>query len=291
MEIYSPVDQITFEIPSAIELYIKRDDLIHPFISGNKWRKLKYLIAKAQVENKKTLVTFGGAYSNHLLATACAAALKGFKSVGFVRGEELDASNNTLFLCEQFGMQLIFVDRIAYLDKYALFQKHFNEHPSAFFIDEGGRSDEAILGCAELIAELPQSYDHIVLAAGTGSTVCGVLNGCEKHQLNTKIHAVVVHKGLAEIENYVAEKSTYKNFQIHSDFHFGAYAKTSPNLISFMKNFQQNTGILLDPVYTAKALYALYQFIENGTIKPHEKVLFIHTGGLIGSLGMKSLLA
>jgi 1-aminocyclopropane-1-carboxylate deaminase len=275
---------------SGIELYIKRDDLIHPYISGNKWRKLKYLIQTAQLQNKKTLVTFGGAYSNHLLATACAAALKGFKSVGFVRGEELDASNHTLFLCEQFGMKIIFVDRISYLNKPTLFEKYFSNNNDAFFIDEGGRSDEAILGCSELIDELPQTFDHIVLAAGTGSTFCGILKGCAKHNLSTKVHAVVVHKGIQEIVDYTIAKTSYAHYSIQDNYHFGAYAKTSPDLISFMKKFQQATGILLDPVYTAKALYALYDLIQQGVIQAKEKVLFIHTGGLIGNLGMKDKL-
>ncbi len=290
MDIYSPLQQIQFEMPSGIELYIKRDDLIHPYISGNKWRKLKYLIQTAQLQNKKTLVTFGGAYSNHLLATACAAALKGFKSVGFVRGEELDASNHTLFLCEQFGMKIIFVDRISYLNKAALFEKYFSNNNDAFFIDEGGRSDEAILGCSELIDELPQTFDHIVLAAGTGSTFCGILKGCAKHNLSTKIHAIVVHKGIPEIVDYTIAKTSYAHYSIQDNYHFGAYAKTSADLISFMKKFQQATGILLDPVYTAKALYALYDFIQQGVIQAKEKVLFIHTGGLIGNLGMKDKL-
>ena len=290
MEIHSPLQQIQFEIPDGIELYIKRDDLIHPYISGNKWRKLKYLIQTAQLQNKKTLVTFGGAYSNHLLATACAAALKGFKSVGFVRGEELDASNHTLFLCEQFGMKMIFVDRISYLNKAELFEKYFSNNKDAFFIDEGGRSDEAILGCSELIDELPQTFDHIVLAAGTGITFCGILNGCAKHDLNTKVHAVVVHKGIQEIVDYTISKSTYAHYSIQDNYHFGAYAKTNPDLISFMKKFQQATGILLDPVYTAKALFAVYDLIQQAIIQPREKVLFIHTGGLIGNLGMKDKL-
>jgi len=290
MDIYSPLQQIHFEIPSGIELYIKRDDLIHPYISGNKWRKLKYLIQTAQVQNKKTLITFGGAYSNHLLATACAAALKGFKSVGFVRGEELDASNHTLFLCEQFGMKIIFVDRISYLNKAELFEKYFSNNKDAFFIDEGGRSDEAILGCSELIDELPKTFDHIVLAAGTGSTFCGILKGCAKHNLSTKVHAIVVHKGIPEIVDYTIAKTSYAHYSIQDNYHFGAYAKTSPDLISFMKKFQQATGILLDPVYTAKALYALYDLIKHGVIHAKEKVLFIHTGGLIGNLGMKDKL-
>jgi 1-aminocyclopropane-1-carboxylate deaminase len=187
-------------------------------------------------------------------------------------------------------MKIIFVDRISYLNKPALFEKYFSNNNDAFFIDEGGRSDEAILGCSELIDELPQTFDHIVLAAGTGSTFCGILKGCAKYNLSTKVHAVVVHKGIQEIVDYTIAKTSYAHYSIQDNYHFGAYAKTSPDLISFMKKFQQATGILLDPVYTAKALYALYDLIQQGVIQAKEKVLFIHTGGLIGNLGMKDKL-
>src|SRR6201991_1852242 len=142
LEIFSPVHQIKDKLfdEQGLEVFIKRDDLIHPIISGNKWRKLKYLLKQAQTENKTHLVTFGGAYSNHLLATAAAAARFGFKSTGIVRGEKVD--NDTLFLCRLHGMELIFTDRESYKDKPALFQQYFAGDPDAFFIDEGGASPE-----------------------------------------------------------------------------------------------------------------------------------------------------
>src|ERR1700760_4446363 len=148
LEIYSPVQQIKNKLfeDKGITLHIKRDDLIHPLISGNKWRKLKYILKKAQAENKNHLITFGGAYSNHLLATAAAAAKFGFKSTGFVRGEEV--INDTLFLCRLHGMNLIFADRESYRDKQTLFNKHFANDKSAFFIDEGGSSALGAKGCS-----------------------------------------------------------------------------------------------------------------------------------------------
>src|SRR5580700_4021450 len=150
-EIYSPVQQIQDKLfdEKGLEVFIKRDDLIHPIISGNKWRKLKYLLKQAQAENKTHLVTFGGAYSNHLLATAAAAAKFGFKSTGIVRGESVN--NDTLFLCRLHGMELIFTDRESYRDKPVLFKKYFADNPDAFFIDEGGASAEGAKGCSELI--------------------------------------------------------------------------------------------------------------------------------------------
>ena len=161
LEIYSPVHQINSKLfdEQGISVSIKRDDLIHPLISGNKWRKLKYLLKKAAHENKTHLVTFGGAFSNHLLATAAAATKFGFRSTGIVRGEQAD--NDTLFFCKLHGMQLIFVDRESYRDKYALFDQYFGDDESAFFIDEGGASPQGAQGCAELVDELTEYYDHI----------------------------------------------------------------------------------------------------------------------------------
>src|ERR1700749_2829392 len=154
LEIFSPVHQINNKLfdERGISVFIKRDDLIHPIISGNKWRKLKYILLKAQAQNKTHLVTFGGAYSNHLLATAAAAAKFGFKATGIVRGERVN--NDTLFLCKLHGMELIFVDRDSYRDKTALFEKYFDNDADAFFIDEGGASAEGARGCSELINEL-----------------------------------------------------------------------------------------------------------------------------------------
>ena len=156
LDFLSPVHQINDKLfdEQGLTLFIKRDDLIHPIISGNKWRKLKYILKKAQAQNKNHLITFGGAYSNHLLATAAAAAKFGFKATGFVRGEQVE--NDTLFLCRLHGMSLIFTDRENYRDKPALFKKHFGDNAEAFFIDEGGASAEGAKGCSELVAELTQ---------------------------------------------------------------------------------------------------------------------------------------
>jgi len=170
LEFLSPVQQIKNDLfkKQGLKVFIKRDDLIHPVISGNKWRKLKYILKKARAEKKTHLVTFGGAYSNHLLATAAAAAQFGFKSTGIVRGEQV--SNDTLFLCRLHGMNLLFTDRETYRDKAGFFKRYFINDPDAFFIDEGGASAEGARGCSELIDELPGEYDHIFCACGTGTT-------------------------------------------------------------------------------------------------------------------------
>jgi len=288
LKIYSPIHQIKNKLfdEKGIEVFIKRDDLIHPIISGNKWRKLKYLLKKASEENKNHLVTFGGAYSNHLLATAAAAAKFGFKATGIVRGEEV--TNDTLFLCRLHGMNLVFTDRESYRDKPALFKKYFGDDIDAMFIDEGGASAEGAQGCSELIDELTETYDHIFCACGTGTTAAGIINGIKQHQLSTQFHAIPVFKNGEFIKNEIERFLTAPiDYQLHTAYHFGGYGKTDERLINFIRQFVAETGILIEPVYTGKVLYALYDLAEAGYFMPGSRVLAIHSGGIWGLLGMK----
>lgn len=284
-DIYSPLQQLNH--PVLRDFWMKRDDLIDPYISGNKWRKLKYLLAKAFKAHKHHLVTFGGAYSNHLLATAAAASKAGLKSSAFVRGEEVE--NEMLLLCRLFGMHLIFTDRISYKDKTQLFQQHFGDDPNALFIDEGGASAEAVQGCAEIITELPEDIDHLFCAAGTGTTAAGLLKGIQQQGLKTRLHVVPVLKGgsfiAEEIFKYLGNTD---QLVLHTDYHFGGYAKTQPVLIDFIKNFTSSHGILTDPVYTAKMLYAIEDLSAKDYFKKEDKIVALHTGGLLGILGMKN---
>jgi 1-aminocyclopropane-1-carboxylate deaminase len=285
---YSPEEQINHSLftEKGIEVFIKRDDLIHPFISGNKWRKLKYVFEQAGRQNKKHLVTFGGAYSNHLLATACAAAKFGFITTGFVRGEQVE--NEILFLCRTFGMTLIFTDRESYRHKEKLFSTGFENDSEAFFIDEGGASREAAAGCEEIISELKQDYNHIFCACGTGTTAAGIINGINNNRLAAKFCGVTVLKGgeflETEIEKYLYKKSSYC---LQTDYHFGGYAKTKPELTKFIQKFASSTGILLDPVYTGKMMYAVFDLIGKDYFSQGDRILAVHTGGLFGLLGMR----
>ncbi|MDT3402402.1 1-aminocyclopropane-1-carboxylate deaminase/D-cysteine desulfhydrase [Mucilaginibacter terrae] len=288
LEIFSPVQpwQHPLFAEKGLNVFIKRDDMIHPLISGNKWRKLKHTLIKAQLLGKTHLVTFGGAYSNHLLATASAAAKFGLASTGFVRGEEVQ--NDTLFLCRLHGMNLIFTDREAYRNKSLLFEQHFGNDTSAYFIDEGGASPEAVKGCAELVPELPICYDHFFCACGTGTTAAGIITGLHQHQLPTHFHAIPVLKGGGFIRHDIND---YLNFEypysLHTDYHFGGYAKTTPELLSFIKTFVQSTGILIEPIYTGKMLYAILDLASKDKFAPGSNILAVHSGGMIGLLGMK----
>lgn len=284
IQIFSPIQPINFQ--SLNQVFVKRDDLIDTYISGNKWRKLKYMIKEVISSQKKHLVTFGGAYSNHLLATAALSARAKLKSTAFVRGETV--SNEMLMLCKLFGMQLIFTARDAYKDKDKLFKTYFGNDSEAYFIDEGGASELAVKGCAEIITELPQSYNHIFCAAGTGTTAAGLLTGINEQKLETRLNIIPVLKGGQFIENEISQyQSDLTKLTIHTDYHFGGYAKTTPELLQFIKRFINETGLLIDPVYTAKMFYAIYDLAKKNYFKNNDKILAIHTGGLFGILGMK----
>ena len=285
--VYSPVEKIKHQ--RLNDLWVKRDDLMDPYISGNKWRKLKYTLALAAVQQKTHLITFGGAYSNHLVATAAAAARTGLKSSAFVRGEVVE--NEMLLLCQLYGMQLHFTDRQSYTDKAALFEKYYGNDSSAFFIDEGGAGSEAVKGCAEIIGELPDNLDHLFCAAGTGTTAAGLLSGIKAAGLKTILHVVPVLKGgdfiRKEILDYV---DLPDQLVLHTGYHFGGYGKTQPALLQFMKAFIAATGMLVDPIYTAKLFYAIDDLAVIGELHADARIMALHTGGLLGIWGKKEQL-
>ncbi len=268
----------------GIEVSFKRDDMIHPFISGNKWRKLKYNLKKAHAERKNHIVTFGGAWSNHILATACAGAILGYSTEAFIRGEIVD--NPVLGMCQLFGMKLHFVSREQYRHKHQLFAS-LSTPDEAYFIDEGGWGIEATKGCREIITELSATYSHIFCAAGTGTTAAGIAIALSENNLSTSLHVVPVLKGGSFIADEMQKLcAPMDQTVLHTDYHFGGYAKTKPELLDFIKDFVAKTGILIEPTYTGKALYALHDLIKQDTFQSGERILFVHTGGLTGILGM-----
>lgn len=265
-------------------IFIKRDDLIHPIVSGNKWRKLEFAIKKALAENKNHLVTFGGAYSNHMVATACAGASLGLKTSCFIRGDELQGTaNHYLFSAQLYGMELIPVSREQYRLKSTLFEEYFGTQAHTYFVAEGGESTEGIEGVEKIIAELEFVPDYIVHASATATTACGLGSGLQKIQAqNTQVLSIAVLKNKEEQTTKIENLGLQNICEIIEGFECGGYAKTNTELLLFCKDFIRQTGIMIDPVYTGKALFAMAQLLKNGTIDPHKKTVFLHTGGTLG---------
>jgi 1-aminocyclopropane-1-carboxylate deaminase len=267
---------------------VKRDDLIDELVSGNKWRKLRLHLAQAAHKNSVGILTFGGAYSNHLVATAKACHKLGLAAVGVVRGDELHANANaTLKQCADFGMELVFVDRATYRDRenwdYLTALK--NGFPGYHIVPEGGAGFYGMLGCQDILKETPNDYSDVFVAAGTGTTAAGVLLSAGT---TTKVHVVAVLKGdfmLQEVRKHLAhvasDEEMMEHFlqrsRIHNDFHFGGYGKVTPALTEFKADFEQQTDLPLDSVYTAKAAFAMIRWMAQHPDSNH--VLFIHTGG------------
>ncbi|MBE8714924.1 1-aminocyclopropane-1-carboxylate deaminase [Sphingobacterium sp. KB22] len=284
-DIHSPEQEIhsTKYLAKGVRVFVKRDDLIHPFISGNKWRKLKYHLIEAKRLEKKKLCTFGGAWSNHLLATACAGALFGFKTKAFVRGEQVN--NPVLSLCQVYGMELEFVSRESYRNKEEL--KSIVKDKDTFIIEEGGFGPLALNGCEELIYELANKYNHLFVASGTGTTTAGLQKGLNNSNLTTTLHTVPVLKNGEFIRTEIESLGvSSQQIEFHTDYHFGGYAKSKPELLEFIKTFVAQTGILIEPTYTGKLFYAVDDLIQKDYFRPNDKILILHTGGLTGFLGM-----
>ncbi len=276
----------------GVTLVVKREDTMHPVISGNKYRKLKYNLIEAQRLKHDTLLTFGGAYSNHIVATACLGNENGLQTIGVIRGEELRDSwqdNPTLKKAASYGMQFYFVNRTAYRQKESkLFLKTLEAKFGLFYkIPEGGTNRFAIQGCEEILEETDSSFDLITAAVGTGGTLAGLVNASHPNQ---KVLGFSALKGdfLKEDIRKFAKKS---NWQLISGYHFGGYAKVNTELVTFMNTFKKNTGIPLDPIYTGKMVFGVLDMVKTGKIKPNSRVLAIHTGGLQGIFGMNRVLA
>ncbi len=268
-------------------LFIKREDLIHPFVSGNKFRKLKYNLLQAKEEKHHSLLTFGGAYSNHIAAVAAAGKEYGFKTIGVIRGEELnieDEINPTLKFAKDCGMQLDFISREAYRKKTEpIFLDELKLKWGDFYlIPEGGTNDLAIKGCEEILSEEDSCFDFICCPAGTGGTISGLINSAKSHQ---KILGFPALKGYF-LKEEICKFVTNQNWELLSEYHFGGYAKTTPGLIDFMNTFFKQTGILLDPIYTGKMVFGVIDLIKKNYFPKDANVLMIHTGGLQGIDGM-----
>ncbi|WP_242134587.1 1-aminocyclopropane-1-carboxylate deaminase/D-cysteine desulfhydrase [Aestuariivivens marinum] len=285
------VNQFVNIYNNDVRLYIKREDLLHEFVSGNKFRKLKYNLKEARKKGFQTLLTFGGAYSNHIAAVASAGKLMSFKTIGVIRGEELYDKierNPTLMFAKECGMKFKFVSRQTYRLKTAeTFLKELKEEFGTFyFIPEGGTNALAVKGCEEILRETDFDFDYICCAVGTGGTISGIIN-CSKP--SQKVLGFPALKG-SFLHKDICKFVTQSNWGLITDFHFGGYAKINLDLVEFINGFKKDYGIPLDPIYTGKMLFGVMDLISKGFFPEGSKILAIHTGGLQGVKGMNDYL-
>ncbi|PKV62579.1 1-aminocyclopropane-1-carboxylate deaminase/D-cysteine desulfhydrase [Pontibacter ramchanderi] len=279
----------------GITLWVKREDLLHPTISGNKWRKLKYNLQQAKRLQHSTLLTFGGAYSNHIAAVAAAGEEFGFRTIGIIRGEEHLPLNPTLSFASSAGMKLHYISREAYRHKSdpVYLVQLAEQFGNPYIIPEGGTNALAVKGCTEIVTDIPIDYDYICCASGTGGTISGIIAGLEGEKQVLGFLALKGGEFLKEeieqlIDRYNGQR--YHNWQLITDYHFGGYAKVKPELLDFMRDFQKEHQLPLEPVYTGKMFFGLVDLIRQGYFPRGSRIVAVHTGGLQGNAGFKERL-
>ncbi|XID75679.1 1-aminocyclopropane-1-carboxylate deaminase/D-cysteine desulfhydrase [Alkanindiges sp. WGS2144] len=285
----SPIQQLAVNFPNNIRIFMKREDLLHPQISGNKFRKLKYNLLEAQKLKHTTLLSFGGAYSNHIAALAAAGHEFGFNTIGIIRGEELVHKlndNPTLKLAQQYGMQFKFISRADYRRKTepSFIQALQHQFGNFYLVPEGGTNLLAVQGCTEILTpQDKQQFDYICCAVGTGGTIAGIIESSTEQQTVLGFSALKGDFLQTEIQQWTQKT----NWQVIPDYHFGGYAKTTPALLAFVQDFKRQTGIEIEPIYTGKMLFGIFDLIEKGFFPANSQILAIHTGGLQGNLSAR----
>lgn len=276
-------ERVFLPFETSIELFVKREDVLHAEISGNKFRKLKYNLYEAQRLGFSKLLTFGGAYSNHIAAVAAAGRIFGFETFGIIRGDELAnkfMDNETLKLAFENGMRFDFVTRTDYRDKMSenFIEKLRLQFDDFYMIPEGGTNALAVKGCEEILVEDDVNFNYLCSAIGTGGTISGIINSSSENQKVLGFPALKENFLQDEISLYVSKN----NWNLIRDYHFGGYAKTTSELVDFVEDFNQNQNFKIEPIYTGKMFFGLFDMIKNNYFKPDSKILAIHTGGLQG---------
>lgn len=271
--------------PNGISIDVLRLDKIHRDISGNKWFKLKYHLEDAQRQGKKGIVTFGGAYSNHLVATAVMTRELHMRSAGIVRGEETFPENESIKQMKAANMQIIYVSREEYRDKDAIVQKFLATNDDFYYVPEGGKSVEGIKGAGEILDYADKNiYTHIICPVGTGTTMAGLVNASTNDQRVLGISALKVADTVSnELIDFINDNTHKRNWSMIYDYHFGGYAKRTAELIQFMNDIFREESLPTDFVYTGKMFFAVYDLIGHNYFEPGSKLLLIHTGGLQGN--------
>lgn len=272
-------------------LFIKREDLAHAFVSGNKFRKLKYNLRAAQAQQFKTLLTFGGAFSNHIAAVAAAGKELHFKTIGVIRGEELQdsvAQNPTLAFAKECGMALHFISRSDYRKKESaeFIDQLSSRYGQCYLLPEGGTNALAVRGCGEILDDSSKEADYICAPVGTGGTLAGLVKASAKTQ-----HLLGFSALKGTFQHKVVHRYTPKtNFSITDAYCFGGYGKIDTELIRFINEFNRLTHVPLDPIYTGKMVFGIMDLLKKGHFKENSRIFAIHTGGLQGIAGMNQKL-
>ena len=274
-----------------IEISMKRLDLLNPPIHSNKYFKLKYNLREARRQNHHTILTFGGAFSNHILATARAGKEYGFKTIGVIRGDELAhrwRENPTLSSAHEDGMYFKFIDRNQYRNKMTQeFASNLKQEFGPFYLlPEGGTNHLAVKGCEEILEEEDREFDYICCSVGTGGTLAGLVNSSGKQQINLGFTSLKGDFLKEDIRKFTAGI----NWQLVTDYHFGGYAKVNKELVEFINGFKRNTGISLDPVYTGKMMFGIVDAVKQGFFPSGTSILAVHSGGQQGIEGINALL-
>ena len=283
-----PIVEIPIE--SKLRLFIKREDLTHPEISGNKYWKMFYNVKKyleKEVSERK-IITFGGAFSNHIAAAAALGNEFGIKTLGVIRGNELEDSwqeNPTLFSAHQNGMSFRFVTREIYRDKEKMMKELQEEFPEALVVPEGGTNENAVEGIQYMLTDETKEFDYICSAVGTGGTVSGLSKFAQPHQKIIGFKAVKDNS----LENRIKNLSKKDNF-ILIDASDGGFGKITDENVRFINEFYQYFGIVLEPVYTGKMLRKIFEMIADDYFPANSKILAFHTGGLQGIVGANEML-
>ena len=274
---------------NSVNVVVFSDEKKSRFVSGNKYWKLKYNLEVAKTLKKKTLLTFGGAFSNHIHAVAATGKLFNFDTIGLIRGEIITPLNSTLAFAKEQGMKLIPITRQDYRKKNNsdFLKKLESQFPDAYIIPEGGTNQLAIKGTSEIIDQLPNDFDYICCACGTGGTIAGLIIGANE---KGKVLGFPALKGSflnGEITTLINDynQKSYSNWELITDYHFGGYGKHKPELIDFINDFKENHQIQLEPLYTGKMMYGVFDMIEKGYFPKGSKIVVIHTGGLQGIAG------
>lgn len=274
-----------------VEVYLQREDLIHPYIGGNKYYKLKYNIDKAKEENYDTLLTFGGAYSNHIYAVSAAAKLFGFKSIGIIRGEEYDPLNPTLQFAVDNGMRLSYLDRKTYHNRTdPEFRKEIaKQFGDVYIIPEGGTNELALKGTAEILNNIKIDFDYICTPVGSGGTLAGLIMGLKGNKKAIGFSSLKGGEYLTETIRSLLPSviKQCNNWTINSDYHFEGFAKINRELIEFVNEFKVENNIQLDLIYNGKMMYGINDLISRNYFPGNSKIVAIHTGGLQGLRGLK----